>query len=324
SGLNSRVHPVCLAGLADQQHALRALQREIHVQPGSSDHLGGRAVATKPQRGARICRAAVEGVGTAECPCRCPSVCVQLPASEETLESALVLLSLLWPRRSWPQPGRLATLWRRDALDRPALCSRSQEDPIYIECEAPEGYPGANFTLYQGEHVVQLLQAPADQFKVTFNLSGGSRDPSGGPFNCQYGVLGEHMRPQLSEHSDTVDIPPGSTRILVLSLSLAGALLLAGLVTLAVVVRKVKVKKLQKKRERESCWAQMNFDTTDMSFDNSLFAISSKMTSEEDAATVDARPGSAVTPGHSESRNRPSSTSSSPEPREFSTFRGCQ
>uniref|UniRef100_A0A9L0JAJ2 C19orf38 Ig domain-containing protein n=1 Tax=Equus asinus TaxID=9793 RepID=A0A9L0JAJ2_EQUAS len=152
----------------------------------------------------------------------------------------------------------------------------SQEDPIYIECEAPEGYPGANFTLYQGEHVVQLLQAPADQFKVTFNLSGGSRDPSGGPFNCQYGVLGEHMRPQLSEHSDTVDIPPGSTRILVLSLSLAGALLLAGLVTLAVVVRKVKVKKLQKKRERESCWAQMNFDTTDMSFDNSLFAISSK------------------------------------------------
>lgn len=85
----------------------------------------------------------------------------------------------------------------------------SQEDPIYIECEAPEGYPGANFTLYQGEHVVQLLQAPADQFKVTFNLSGGSRDPSGGPFNCQYGVLGEHMRPQLSEHSDTVDIPPG-------------------------------------------------------------------------------------------------------------------
>ncbi|XP_046493946.1 protein HIDE1 isoform X1 [Equus quagga] len=139
----------------------------------------------------------------------------------------------------------------------------SQEDPIYIECKAPEGYPGANFTLYQGEHVVQLLQAPADQFKVTFNLSGGSRDPSGGPFNCQYGVLGEHMRPQLSEHSDTVDIPPGSTRILVLSLSLAGALLLlAGLVTLAVVVRKVKVKKLQKKRERESCWAQMNFDTT--------------------------------------------------------------
>ncbi|XP_023501178.1 protein HIDE1 [Equus przewalskii] len=201
----------------------------------------------------------------------------------------------------------------------------SQEDPIYIECEAPEGYPGANFTLYQGEHVVQLLQAPADQFKVTFNLSGSSRDPSRGPFNCQYGVLGEHMRPQLSEHSDTVDIPPGSTRILVLSLSLAGALLLlAGLVTLAVVVRKVKVKKLQKKRERESCWAQMNFDTTDMSFDNSLFAISSKMTSEEDAATVDARPGSAVTPGHSESQNRPSSTSSSPEPREFSTFRGCQ
>ncbi|XP_032251975.1 protein HIDE1 [Phoca vitulina] len=182
----------------------------------------------------------------------------------------------------------------------------SQEDPIHIACVAPGGFPGANFTLYHGGQVVQLLQAPADQLGVTFNLSGGGREAPGGTFYCQYGVL----------------VP---TWILALSLSLAGALLLlAGLVVVAVVVRKVKVKNLQKKRERESCWVQMNFATTDMTFDNSLFAISMKMNPEEDAATLDACSGAAETPGNSGPRKRPTSTSSSPEPPEFSTFRACQ
>lgn len=181
----------------------------------------------------------------------------------------------------------------------------SQEDPIYIECMAPRGFPGANFTLYQEENMVQFLQAPADQLGVTFNLS-GSREAAGGTFYCQYGVL-------------------AATWILPFSLSLAGAfLLLAGLVTMAVVIRKVKVKKLQKKREQESCWAQINFTTTDMSFDNSLFAISTKMTSEGDTATLDALSGSTETPSNFGPRKRPTSTSSSPEPPEFSTFRACQ
>lgn len=48
-----------------------------------------------------------------------------------------------------------------------------------------------------------------------------------------------------------------------------------------------------------------------------------KMTSEEDAATQDAPSGSAATPGNSGTRKRPTSTSSSPEPPEFSTFRAC-
>ncbi|XP_044901493.1 protein HIDE1 isoform X3 [Felis catus] len=155
----------------------------------------------------------------------------------------------------------------------------SQEDPIHIACVAPGGFPGANFTLYRGRQVVQLLQAPADQLSVTFNLTGGGREAPGGTFHCQYEVLGE--QPQLSDLSDTVSVSfPVPTWILALSLSLAGALLLlAGLVTLAVVVRRVKVKKMQKKRERESCWAQINFATTDMTFDNSLFAISTAATS---------------------------------------------
>ncbi|KAF3829435.1 hypothetical protein GH733_003699, partial [Mirounga leonina] len=159
--------------------------------------------------------------------------------------------------------------------------------------------------MYRGGQVVQLLQAPADQLGVTFNLSGGGREAPGGTFYCRYGVL----------------VP---TWILALSLSLAGALLLlAGLVVVAVVVRKVKVKNLQKKRERESCWVQINFATTDMTFDNSLFAISMKMNPEEDAATLDAFSGAAETPGNSGPRKRPTSTSSSPEPPEFSTFRAC-
>ncbi|TEA33219.1 hypothetical protein DBR06_SOUSAS8010073 [Sousa chinensis] len=202
----------------------------------------------------------------------------------------------------------------------------SQKDPIHIACMAPRDFPGANFTLYQGEEVVQLLQAPVDQLEVIFNLSGGSREVPGGPFRCQYGVLGELRQPQLSNLSEPMHVSfPVPTWILALSLSLAGAfLLLAGLVTTALVVRKDKSSLSPETlcRERESCWAQVNFATTDMSFDNSLFTIS-KMTSEEDAATQDAPSGSAATPGNSGTRKRPTSTSSSPEPPEFSTFRAC-
>uniref|UniRef100_A0A8C3XBW6 Chromosome 19 open reading frame 38 n=1 Tax=Catagonus wagneri TaxID=51154 RepID=A0A8C3XBW6_9CETA len=200
----------------------------------------------------------------------------------------------------------------------------SQEDPIHISCVAPQEFPGANFTLYQGGQVVQQEQAPVDQLKVTFNLSGGSREVPGGPFYCQYGVLGEHRQPQLSDLSEPMHVSfPVPTWILALSLSLAGAfLLLAGLVIITVVVRKVKLKKLKKRRERESCWAHVNFAATDMSFDNSLFTIS-KMTSEEDAATMDAPSGSSETPGNSVPWKRANSTSSSSEPPEFSTFRAC-
>ncbi|EHB12941.1 Protein HIDE1 [Heterocephalus glaber] len=200
----------------------------------------------------------------------------------------------------------------------------SQEDPIHISCMAPMAFLGANFTLYRGGHVVQLLQAPEDQAGVTFNVSAsmGSEVP-GGQFRCQYSVMGEHSQQQLSDLSQPVQVSfPVPTWILALSLSLAGAfLLLAVLVVFAVVARKVKVKNLQKKRERESCWAQVNYANTDMSFDNSLFAISkAKRTplKEDPVATLDACPGSAGP------RQRPTSTSSSPEAPEFSTFRACQ
>ncbi|KAI4541654.1 hypothetical protein MG293_008796 [Ovis ammon polii] len=127
----------------------------------------------------------------------------------------------------------------------------SQEDPIHISCMAPRGFTGANFTLYQDGEVVELLKAPKDQLRVIFNLSGGSREVRGGPFCCQYSVLGENRQPQLSNLSEPVHVSfPVPTWILALSLSLAGvALLLFGLVTIALIIRK------------------------DMSFDNSLFTI---------------------------------------------------
>ncbi|XP_004616629.2 protein HIDE1 [Sorex araneus] len=194
----------------------------------------------------------------------------------------------------------------------------SHEDPVHIACVAPGGFPGANFTLYRGGQVVQLLQAAADQFRVTFNLSGGGAEA---PFQCQYGVLGEHAQPQVSDLSAPVHVTyPVPVWMLALVLSLVGGIVLvAGLVAVALVVRKVKMKNLQKKREHESCWAQINFTNTDMTFDNSLFTVSAKMASDEDAL-----PGSTVTPGDSGPRRRPTSTSSSPEPPEFSTFRNCQ
>ncbi|XP_047387599.1 protein HIDE1 isoform X2 [Sciurus carolinensis] len=112
----------------------------------------------------------------------------------------------------------------------------SQEDPIHISCTAPKDFLGVNFTLYREGQVVQLLQAPADQLGVTFNLSGGGEAP-GGKFHCQYSVIGEHSQTQLSDLSQTVHVS-----------------------------FPVKVKKLQKKREQESCWAQINFTTTENDF----------------------------------------------------------
>ncbi|XP_063084766.1 protein HIDE1 isoform X2 [Cavia porcellus] len=141
----------------------------------------------------------------------------------------------------------------------------SQEDPIHISCTAPATFLGANFTLYRGGHVVQLLQAPAGEAGVTFNVSGstGIEAPSW-QFCCQYGVTGEDSQPQLSDLSQPVQVSfPVPTWILTLSLSLAGAcFLLVVLVVFAVVVRKVKVKNLQKRREQESCWVQINYDNT--------------------------------------------------------------
>ncbi|XP_049731774.1 protein HIDE1 isoform X2 [Elephas maximus indicus] len=199
----------------------------------------------------------------------------------------------------------------------------SQDDPIHIACMAPRGFLGANFTLYRGGHVVQLLQAPADQLEVTFNLSRGGNEAPGGTFHCQYGVMGEHSQTQLSDLSEPVQVTfPVPTWILALSLSLVGALLfLAVLVAVVMVIRKVKVTNAQKKRERESCWAQVNFANSDMSFDNSLFAISMKIASDEDVATLDAHSSSTAASSVSVPQKRPTSTSSSPEPPDFSTFR---
>lgn len=92
----------------------------------------------------------------------------------------------------------------------------SHEDPIYISCTAPGDILGANFTLFRGGEVVQLLQAPSDRPDVTFNVtgggSGGGGEAAGGNFCCQYGVMGEHSQPQLSDFSQQVQVSfPGKT-----------------------------------------------------------------------------------------------------------------
>ncbi|XP_012863817.1 protein HIDE1 [Echinops telfairi] len=222
----------------------------------------------------------------------------------------------------------------------------SHEDPIYIACVAPSDLRGANFTLYLGKEEVQLLQAPKDQFSVTFNLSGsrGSQAP-GDTFHCTYSVLGENNQTQMSDPSESLHITfPVPTWILALSLSLAGAFfLLVMLVAVVMVIRRVKVTNLQKKRvppkrplapgkspypsaATQTTMCIVSFTSSrpahDMSFNNTLFAVSMKMASEEDAASPDAYSGSTVASGVSGPRKRPTSTSSSPELPEFSTFRG--
>ncbi|XP_060226527.1 protein HIDE1 isoform X3 [Meriones unguiculatus] len=192
----------------------------------------------------------------------------------------------------------------------------SQEDPIYISCTAPEDFLGANFTLFRGEEVVQLLQAPSHRPGVTFNVTGGGSGDGGkapgGNFHCQYSVIGEHSQPQLSGLSQPVQVS-----------------------------FPVKVRNLQKQRERESCWAQINFTNTERlariwkileedagtptPFAELILGMETvgkdqtkKMTQEDLVATLDAHPC------NSGPRKRPTSASSSPEPLEFSTFRACQ
>lgn len=168
-------------------------------------------------------------------------------------------------------------------------------------------------------------QGPATPKSNGWAVWGGGWLPKGYLEECQVSHLHPAPHNSITCPPSFSHVPLVPTWILALSLSLAGALLLlAGLVAIAVMVRKVKVKNLQKKRQRESCWVQVNFATTDMTFDNSLFAISMKMNPEEDATTLDACSGSTETPGSSGPRKRPTSTSSSPEPPEFSTFRACQ
>ncbi|KAM9245143.1 protein HIDE1 isoform 2-T2 [Dugong dugon] len=187
----------------------------------------------------------------------------------------------------------------------------SQKDPIHIVCTAPKDFLGANFTLYCGGQVVQLLQAPAGQLGVTFNLSGNSSEAPGGAFHCQYSVIGEHSQPQLSDFSKSVYVSFPGNYTQTTWLEHRGESWLP----------KVKVTNLQKKRERESCWAQINFTPSDMSFDNSLFVISMKMVSEEDSTTLDAKSSSTAASSISQTWKRPTSTSTSLESPEFSTFR---
>lgn len=54
--------------------------------------------------------------------------------------------------------------------------------------------------------MAQLLQAPSDQPGVTFNVTSGGSEAAGGIFRCQYGVIGEHSQPQLSDLSQPVQI----------------------------------------------------------------------------------------------------------------------
>lgn len=82
----------------------------------------------------------------------------------------------------------------------------SHDDPVYISCTAPEDILGANFTLFRGGEVVQLLQASSDGRGVIFNVTGSGSEPAWGNFRCQYGVLGEHSQPQLSDFSQQVQV----------------------------------------------------------------------------------------------------------------------
>ncbi|XP_074791345.1 protein HIDE1 [Natator depressus] len=205
-------------------------------------------------------------------------------------------------------------------------------DSARLVCIAPKAYVDSEFWLLKTDLAppVQTLFASEAQHRVTFILENITRKDAG-QYRCKYHSYNGSAR-QMSEFSDIVEIavaatptapppvsmaaPEGSPWLLPVSLSVAGALLLTvGLVVAVVAVRRVNVRRQQLKRDRESCWTETNFPTTDMSFDNCLFTVSVKMdleaTGSQDAC---------ISPG---SRKRLSSASSLGT-NSFSTFKSLQ
>ncbi|XP_036596676.1 protein HIDE1 [Trichosurus vulpecula] len=216
-------------------------------------------------------------------------------------------------------------------------------DPIHLQCVAPPGFQEAEFSLFHGDEVVQTLQAQAAQQGVVFTVTNVSEGLIA-QYRCQYSVMGEVAK-QFSDLSKPVNVtfpvnglptttlptPPSrvdprgkkvASWITPLSLGLAGAFILIVVLVVGILMIR-RVTKLQKKREQESCWTKINYTTSDMSFDNSLFSISMKMT-PEDMDTHGTFTSSTVAPESFVPRKRPTSTSSIPELPEFSTFRSFE
>ncbi|XP_043362277.1 protein HIDE1 isoform X2 [Dermochelys coriacea] len=208
----------------------------------------------------------------------------------------------------------------------------AQGDSARLMCIAPKAYVDSEFWLLKTDlaQPVQTLFASEAQHYVTFILENITRKDAG-QYRCKYYSYNGSAR-QMSEFSNMVEIavaatptapppasmaaPDGSPWLLPVSLSMAGALLLiVGLVVAVVAVRRVNIRRQQLKRDRESCWTETSFPTTDMSFDNCLFTVSAKMdleaTGSQDAC---------ISPG---SRKRLSSASSLGT-NSFSTFKSLQ
>ncbi|XP_039766399.1 protein HIDE1 isoform X4 [Ornithorhynchus anatinus] len=176
-----------------------------------------------------------------------------------------------------------------------SLTSRAGDDggdSISIQCVAPEGLKGATFILFKGEEAVQTVQAPETQPGINITLTNSSREALG-QYRCQYVVIGE-VGKQFSNLSE-----PGN------------------------ITFTVRIAKLQKKRQRESCWTEANYSTTDMSFNNTLFSISMKMAPEDMDTTLESFTSSSTGPESLVPKKRPMSTSS-PETPEFTTFRSSE
>ncbi|XP_038235339.1 protein HIDE1 isoform X3 [Dermochelys coriacea] len=206
----------------------------------------------------------------------------------------------------------------------------AQGDSARLMCIAPKAYVDSEFWLLKTDlaQPVQTLFASEAQHYVTFILENITRKDAG-QYRCKYYSYNGSAR-QMSEFSNMVEIAvAGSPWLLPVSLSMAGALLLiVGLVVAVVAVRRgtrnvetgswaacVNIRRQQLKRDRESCWTETSFPTTDMSFDNCLFTVSAKMdleaTGSQDAC---------ISPG---SRKRLSSASSLGT-NSFSTFKSLQ
>ncbi|XP_040983301.1 protein HIDE1 isoform X1 [Aquila chrysaetos chrysaetos] len=221
-------------------------------------------------------------------------------------------------------------------LSPPPLGLLFQEDggSPKISCFAPQSYAGSTFELFAtGADVpAQSVSANPGQHKVDFTLDGTAL--ASRCYRCRYRsyngsawqMSAFSMEIVVNASGDAGCHPPTAAPtgrplptsttlrqdrswLLPVAISVAGLVLLL-LAAAAVVACRVKARRQRAKRQQASCWTETRYPTTELSYDNCVYAVS-----------VNAQPGAADGTGTPPVSPQRYPQASPPMASHFSTFR---
>ncbi|XP_074881246.1 protein HIDE1 isoform X1 [Buteo buteo] len=211
-----------------------------------------------------------------------------------------------------------------------------QEDggSLKITCIAPESYTGSTFELFaMGADVpAQSVSANPGQHKVDFTLDGTAL--ASRCYRCRYRsyngsawqMSAFSMEIVVNALGDTGCHPPPAAptghplptsttlrqdRSWLLPVAISVAVLVLLLLAAAVVVAcRVEARRQRAKRQQASCWTEMQYPTTELSYDNCAYTVS-----------MNAQPGAANGTGTRPASPQRYPQASPPAAPHFSTFR---